>query len=86
MANWLSALSRTRKLFAATFSTLWSGGAPEGVTLDELEENLLRAELVDDGGDRIAVLGLGGAQGFADFGAQGKRTADDGLLCHRARH
>jgi fused signal recognition particle receptor len=45
MANWLSALSRTRKLFAATLSKLWSGGAPEGVTLDELEENLLRADV-----------------------------------------
>ena len=33
MANWLSALSRTRKLFADTLSKLWKGGAPEGITL-----------------------------------------------------
>ena len=45
MANWLSALSRTRKLFADTLSKLWKGGTPEGVTLDELEENLLRADV-----------------------------------------
>lgn len=45
MASWLSALSRTRKLFADTLSKLWKGGAPEGVTLDELEENLLRADV-----------------------------------------
>ena len=36
MASWLAALSRTRKLFADTLSKLWKGGAPEGVTLDEL--------------------------------------------------
>ena len=45
MASWLSALSRTRKLFADTLSKLWQGGVPEGVTLDELEENLVRADV-----------------------------------------
>lgn len=46
MANWLAALSRTRNLFAQTLSKLWkSAVAPDGVTLDELEENLLRADL-----------------------------------------
>lgn len=46
MANWLAALSRTRNLFAQTLSKLWkSGSAPDGLTLDELEENLLRADL-----------------------------------------
>ncbi|TAN36910.1 MAG: signal recognition particle-docking protein FtsY [Verrucomicrobia bacterium] len=46
MANWLAALSRTRNLFAQTLSKLWkSAAAPDGLTLDELEENLLRADL-----------------------------------------
>jgi fused signal recognition particle receptor len=46
MANWLAALSRTRNLFAQTLSKLWkSAAAPDGMTLDELEENLLRADL-----------------------------------------
>jgi fused signal recognition particle receptor len=46
MAPWLAALTRTRDLFAQTLSKLWkSGDAPEGVTLDELEENLLRADV-----------------------------------------
>jgi len=45
MASWLSALSRTRKLFSDALSKLWKGGAPEGITLDELEENLVRADV-----------------------------------------
>ena len=46
MANWLAALSRTRNLFAQTLSKLWkSGAAPDGLPPDELEENLLRADL-----------------------------------------
>ena len=45
MASWLSALSRTRQQFAQAMSRLWTGGAAADQTLEELEVNLLRADV-----------------------------------------
>ena len=71
MANWLAALSRTRKLFTKTLSKLWKGGTtPDGLTLDELEESLLRADVpVPLVGELMTHLhresGRGGAEALA---------------------
>ena len=44
MANWLSALSRTRQQFAQAMARLWSGPAA-AETVEELEAHLLRADV-----------------------------------------
>ena len=71
MANWLTALSRTRKLFAQTLAKLWQGGvAPDGLTLDELEENLLRADVP------VALVGELMTQLQHEAGHGGREAAD----------
>ncbi len=45
MANWFSALARTRQQLTQTLTRLWRGGAAAGQTLENLEEQLLRADV-----------------------------------------